>query len=80
MGEASEKYQESKMSEERLFQIKKQLLLEKFSKKFHKELYYNPLYKTTYETLLRGADQYRIIENLLDHIGELQKIINEQAK
>ena len=41
-------------------------ILSKFSPKFKEKIPLNPMYRTIYELLLSGVDEYGIIERLLE--------------
>ena len=41
-------------------------ILNRFSPKFKEKIPLNPMYRTIYELLLRGIDEYELIESLLE--------------
>ena len=41
-------------------------ILSRFSPKYKEKLNLNPMYRTIYELLLSGVDEYSLIENLLE--------------
>ena len=54
------------MKDERDYAIRKGKVLEKFTQEFYTRHKYNSLYRQVYESLVRDADPYSIIEKLIE--------------
>ena len=51
---------------ERDYAIRKGKVLEKFNEQFFEKFMHNGLYRQVYESLIRDADPYEIIEKLIE--------------
>lgn len=71
-------FQLAEIKNERDFAIRKGKVLERFAEDFHDRYYrYNPLYNKVLELLIRDADPYQIIEELIRINDEAYKHIQE---
>lgn len=53
------------IKDERDYAIRKGKVLERFTQEFYTRHQHNPLYRSVYESLIRDADPYEIIEKLI---------------
>lgn len=67
----------STIKNERDYAIRKGKVLERFKEGFFERFMYNALYRQVYESLIRDADPYEIIEKLIEINDEQFKKIKE---
>jgi hypothetical protein len=65
------------IKDERDYAIRKGRVLEKFTQEFFNRHKHNPIYKHVYESLIRDADPYDIIEKLIEINAEQYQLFQE---
>jgi hypothetical protein len=70
----------NEIKDERDYAIRKGKVLERFNEEFHWRYKYNPLYEKVREMLIRDADPYELLEQVIAINDEIARKMQEMAE